>query len=125
MQEENAIPSLSEQTSAFGVGRSPSQEQPTRMTSFTPEGEKSETEAQRTRLYERLKHLHAQTELEGSFCTDPSSIVELTVLKENESKVFRKQYPIAQALVDRIDDVIQRWLKEGKIKQAPRGCRFN
>ena len=125
MQEENSIPSLSEQTSVFGVGSSPSQEQPTRMSSFTPEGEKRETEAQRTRLYKRLEHLHAQTELEGSFCTDPSSIVELTVLKENESKVFRKQYPIAQALVDRIDDVIQRWLKEGKIKQAPRGCRFN
>jgi hypothetical protein len=85
------LPSLSEQIGAFGVGRLPSQELPTRMSSFTPEGRKDEYEGPRTRLYERLKHLHAQTELEGNFCTDPDSVVELTVLKENEHKVFRKQ----------------------------------
>ena len=39
--------------------------------------------------------------------------IELTVLPENESKIFRKQYPIAQALVSRIDELVQRWLKEG------------
>jgi transposase InsO family protein len=123
--DENAIPSLSEQPSAFGVGAMPSQELPTRMSSFTPDEDRVKTEAERKRLYERLQHLHAQSELDGNFCTDPDSIVELTVLKENESKVFRKQYPIAQALVTRIDEVIQRWFKEGKIKHAPRGCRFN
>ena len=110
---------------AFGVGSAPSQELPTRMSSFTPDNEKDETEGPRMLLYKRLQPLHAQAELDGAFCSDPESIVELTVLKENESKVFRKQYPIAQALVDRIDEVIQRWYKEGKIKHAPRGCRFN
>lgn len=95
------------------------------MTAFTPKDEVAETEGPRAHLYKRLEKLHAQPELSGNFCTDPASIVTLTVLPENRNKVFRKQYPVAQALVDRIDEVIMRWYKEGKIKHAPTGCAYN
>ena len=125
MGVEDDLLSLSDQTSAFGAGSSPPQEQPARMTAFTPEEEAAQTEVPRARLYKRLEKLHAQTELSGNFCTDPDSVVTLTVLPENRNKVFRKQYPVAQALVDRIDEVIMRWYKEGKIKHAPTGCAYN
>jgi transposase InsO family protein len=125
VKDDSSILSLSDQTSAFGVGGLPPQELPARMTAFTPDEDKANIEGPRQRLYEKLAKLHSQSELTGNFCTDPDSIVELTVLPENESLIFRKQYPIAQALVDRIDEVVQRWYKEGKIAHAPRGCRFN
>ena len=125
MGVEDDLLSLSDQTSAFGAGSSPHQEQPARMTAFTPKDEAAQTEGPRARLYKRLEKLHAQTELKGNFCTDPDSVVTLTVLPENRNKVFRKQYPVAQALVDRIDEVIMRWYKEGKIKHAPTGCAYN
>ena len=125
MGVEDDLLSLSDQTSAFGAGSSPHQEQPARMTAFTPKDEAAQTEGPRARLYRRLEKLHAQTELKGNFCTDPDSVVTLTVLPENRNKVFRKQYPVAQALVDRIDEVIMRWYKEGKIKHAPTGCAYN
>ena len=119
------MPSLSEQTSVFGAGGSPPQELPARMTAFTPDSEVAATEGPRQRLYARMQKLHSQSELKGNFCTDPLSEVVLTVAPEDREKVFRKQYPIAQSLVTRIDEVIQRWAKEGKIKHAPTGCRYN
>ena len=125
MREESSILSLSDQTSAFGAGGLPPQELPARMTAFTPDEEKASTEGPKKLLYKKLEKLHSQSNLRGNFCTDPDSVVELTVLPVNQSKIFRKQYPIAQALVTRIDEVVQRWLSEGKITHAPRGCRFN
>jgi transposase InsO family protein len=95
------------------------------MTAFTPSEEVQSTEVPRKKLYARLERLHAQSDLRGNFCTDPASEVTLTVLPENRGKVFRKQYPVAQALKPRIDEVIKRWHSEGKIKHAPPGCAFN
>ena len=125
MGVEDDLLSLSDQTSAYGAGGSPPQDQPARMTAFTPKEEKAETDGPRARLYKRLEKLHAQTMLDGNFCTDPDSLVTLTVLPEHRNKVFRKQYPVAEALKERIDEVIQRWYKEGKIKHAPSGCAYN
>ena len=40
-------------------------------------------------------------------------------------RLYRRQYPVAQKLWSRVDEVIQRWLSSGRIAYAPRDCRYN
>ena len=44
---------------------------------------------------------------------------------EHESRLHRRQYPIAQTLHDAATVIIDRWYSEGKIVLAPPGCRYN
>ncbi len=61
----------------------------------------------------------------AGFCNLPESVVVLDVDPAMKHKLFRKQYPIAQALRPRVSEVVLRWLRAGKIKRAPVGCQYN
>src|SRR6202008_4957364 len=39
--------------------------------------------------------------------------------------LYRRQYPIAHNLWQSTTEVVDRWLREGKIMVAPQGCLFN
>jgi hypothetical protein len=39
--------------------------------------------------------------------------------------LYRKQYPVPQAVWSAVDSVIKRWFEVGKICIAPPNCRFN
>jgi hypothetical protein len=125
--KDDVIP-LSVQLNTEGVGGIPVDELPTRLQSFTPVGSNSSDHAeQRQILLDRLAPIHAINEKgDGTgFCNHPDSVVTLSVAPENESKLFRRQYPIAPALHEAMDAVLERWLKAGKIRLAPTHCQFN
>ena len=59
------------------------------------------------------------------FCNLPETVVHLEIDPALRHKLFRKQYPIPASLMDRVDEVIHRWLRAGKITRAPAGCMYN
>ncbi len=116
--------SLSAQINTFGAGNVPKGELPARLQTFTPT-ESTESEREKKKLMDSLAPLLAQNEKLSGFCTHPDAEVELTIKPDDYSKVYRKQYPIAHALRPSIDEILDRWQKSGRIKLAPKGCRFN
>ena len=116
---------LSEKINSFGAGDLPAGELPVRpTTSSTPADNEANKEA-KLELMNRLAALHKKNEQLTGFCTHPGAVVFLTVLKENEGKLYRAQYKIAGALKGVIDKIVERWKATGKIKKAPRDCPFN
>lgn len=77
-------------------------------------------EGHKKRLLDRLSAIHKKNESWDSFCSHPDSVVTLTVRPEDEDKIYRPQYKIASALEPAVHEIIDRWLKTGKIKLAPR-----
>ena len=99
---------------------------PSKLVTFTAADKAATYKLNRDKLLARLLAVHLKNEKgTGVFCSDPNSIVTLTILPENESKVYRKQYPIVHALRQAVTDIVNRWYKEGKIEHAPKNCKFN
>ena len=75
-----------------------------------------------------LRILAEQLKINASltgFCTGEGSVVTLTVRPEDEKYLYTRQYNIAQSLEKDVEEIVARWLKEGRIQLAPHGCRFN
>ena len=125
-RDDITIP-LSEQPTGFGG--IPIDEIPNRMQSYTivTIEAKSAHELRKSELMHQLAGIHAINEKGNGtgFCTDPDSVVTLSVQPGNEDKLFRKQYSIPQALLAAMDAVLERWLAAGKIKLAPKNTRYN
>ena len=51
------------------------------------------------------------------FCKHPDANVTLTVKQEDEHKLFKKQYPMAESLKPAVREILLRWLSTGKIKK--------
>ena len=70
-------------------------------------------------------HLKINAAITG-FCTDPASIIDLTVRAGDERHVHRPQYPLARSLWPVIDEILKKWLEKGTItNKVPKNCPFN
>jgi transposase InsO family protein len=116
---------LQEQIHSEGAGDPPQQDQPTRMLLETAPSLEQEYAAKRAQLLEELQPvLEINVQITG-FCSLPESVVQLHVDPAKKSKLFRKQYPIAAALIPLVREVLQRWLAEGRIESAEQNCEYN
>jgi len=116
---------LSDQISDIGIGNIPAQELPSRLSSSTSEPLQVQYAKKRAILMQKLKPLlEANAKITG-FTTAENADIDLNVAPENEEKLFRRQYAIANAWEKSIDEIIDRWYNSGKIVEAPRGCKFN
>jgi hypothetical protein len=113
--------------SLSGDGMVPDHELPVRVQVSTPSEVESGYAAHRQRVLsdpEIVQALEYNAGITG-FCNLPESMVRLEVDPTKESKLFRKQYPVAETLKPRVTEVIQRWHESGKICLAPPGCQYN
>ena len=110
-----------------GEGYIPPNEMPARI-QFSTAAEKEEYySSNRARLEadpEIIKAREINSQIEG-FCNLPEAVVHLDVDPEKEHTLYRKQYKVPHTLHQPVTDCVNRWLAEGKIKQAPPGCEYN
>ena len=108
------------------MGTLPADQQPMKVVTQTPAHLEAEYAPKRAHIIDVLDPLLNVNSKFTGFCSDPLSIVELSVLPCNQRRVFRAQYSLARSLYVAIDDVIQRWLQQGKItRDVPRGTIYN
>lgn len=118
---------LNQQINEFGAGVIPPEELPVKPELFTSEELEAEYSAQRERILrdpEIIAALDINAGITG-FCNIPESVVRLEINPDLKHKLYRRQYKIAAALMPLANEVIERWLQEGKIELAPAGCEFN
>jgi hypothetical protein len=117
--------SLTDQLSDIGVGVTPADEVPDKPEPTTPGDVSIHHLQQKEQLLKNIDGYLQRNFQCAMFCSHPDSIVHLSVAKENENKIFRRQYKMAEALKDATREIIIRWFKETKIIKAPTGCKFN
>jgi RNase H-like domain found in reverse transcriptase/Integrase core domain/Chromo (CHRromatin Organisation MOdifier) domain/Integrase zinc binding domain/Reverse transcriptase (RNA-dependent DNA polymerase)/Retrotransposon gag protein len=98
---------------------------PQRIAVYTPQDLEFEYSIKRTSLLADLQQSLTINQSITGFCNLPESVVSLDVNPELKSKLYRKQYPIAQQLYEPTNAVIQRWFEAGKITYAPPNCEYN
>jgi hypothetical protein len=104
----------------------PDEQQPMRIVTHTPEHLQPDYGPLRQRILQAIAELLRINSQITGFCTDPRSVVELSVDPSNQHRVFRSQYALARALFASIDECIQRWLSTGRITtKVPRNCIYN
>ena len=103
----------------------PADEQPNRIQVSTPAELDKEYSIKREVLLKELSPLLQENNAITGFCNLAESVVKLEINPELKHKLFRRQYPIAQALHEPTTAVIDRWFDTGKICYAPPGCEFN
>jgi len=108
-----------------GVGSVPDSELPSRVVLSTPSDLLSEYSINRSLILNRLHAVLTINENLTGFCNLPESVMSLTPDPSQLHRLYRRQYPVAQKLWSRVDEVIQRWLSSGRIDYAPRDCRYN
>ena len=117
--------SLTNQVSDIGVGVTPPDEIPDKPVSSTPDDVEPQHRAHREKLLNAIAENLEKNFKSPMFCSHPDSIVRLSVKPENRSKIFRRQYKLAESLRDPTREILKRWLEEGKIVYAPIGCKYN
>jgi transposase InsO family protein len=114
------ILALSDKIGNFGAGELPIGELPVRPSTSSSPADQLANKKHKDALLRKLQAVHEKNEKLTGFCSHPDSIVTLTVLPENESKLYRPQYKIADALKPAVQEIVDRWRATGKIEQAPR-----
>lgn len=111
----------------IGIGTLPVEENRERFGVSTPESMEGDYAAQRDALMRdpRIEEALAINENISGFCNLPSSEVRLHVDPALEHTLYRRQYPIPQAAYEAVDEIVNRWLEEGRIVPAPADCRYN
>ena len=117
--------SLTDQVSDIGVGIIPPQEIPVKPVSSTPADIEPQHTAHREKLLKSILPNLEKNFASPMFCSHPDSIVHLSVKPEHHSKVYRRQYKMAESLIAPTRVILKRWFEEGKIVKAPIGCKFN
>jgi hypothetical protein len=51
--------------------------------------------------------------------------VNLTIHPDNIPKLFTRQYRIAERYIKDTDDIVKKWITDGRVVVAPNGCRIN
>ena len=123
--EYEATYSLSDHINDTGAGYSPDEEQPSRVTTQTPEHLEPVHLPYRQHILKKMAPILKLNEAFTNFCTDSASIVHLSVAPPNRHKIYRASYKLAASLHSAISDVIARWFAAGRIKHAPKGCPYN
>jgi hypothetical protein len=108
-----------------GAGDVPEEENPVRISLSTPLELESSHSNKRAKILRELKSLLEINANLAGFCSLPESVVVLKVEVSSADKLYRKQYPIAQALWPLANECIERWYGSGKICLAPPNCPFN
>ena len=62
------------------------------------------------------------SKIEG-YCTLPAAEVVLVV--DPTKNLYQKQYKLAMSVQPLVTSIVERWLSEGKIEQAPNNCPYN
>ena len=119
------MPSLMEQVSDMGIGEAPPYEVPQKPTASTPTNKEAEYKPMREKVLASLSALLKENEAITGFCNDDGSVVTLSVRAEDEQHVYSRQYPIAQALEATVDELLKKWLQQGRIVLATHSCKFN
>ena len=122
---DEGVIGLSQQVNEFGVGGVPANEIPQRPTASTPAEMESQYKPQRDKMLSTLSSLLKTNEAITGFCSDDASVVTLTVKPEDEQHVYSRQYPIAHALEPVVDELLAKWLQQGRIVHVTDSCRFN
>ena len=120
-------PSLGE-IKAYDYAPAREDDEPDTLFSFTPsELETKQHEFQKKLMMEKLAPLIAinTSTSRGLFCTDPASVVTVTVLPENEKNIYRAQYALPHAVRPIVDKKVLSWYEEDKTELAPANCPFN
>ena len=112
-------------TNDTGVGSVPDSELPSRVVLSTPPDLSTEYAINRSSILNRLSSILTINENLTGFCNLPESVMSLNPDPAQLHRLYRRQYPVAQKLWSRVDEVIQRWLSSGRITYAPRDCRYN
>jgi hypothetical protein len=110
-----------------GEGQIPLVERPFKTGVFTPTELEAAYAPKRDKLMndpDIVSALAENAQVTG-FCNLPETVVHLEIDPALQNKLFRKQYPIAASVMPRVDDVIQRWIRNGKVTRAPPGCMYN
>jgi hypothetical protein len=116
--------SLTDQVSDIGVGVTSPEEMPVKPVSSTPD-EKAYHREKKEKLLRAIAPSLEKNFASPMFCTHPDSVVKLSVKPENQHRIFRRQYKMAESLREPTREILKRWLQEGKIVKAPFGCKYN
>ena len=116
-------------SSMEGLGVIPHDELPERVSVFTTPAKETEYRYHRELL---MSDPAIQSAIETNdaigetgFCNLPESTVHLKIDESKAKQLYRRQYPVAETLKQQVTEIIDRWLKTGKIKYAPPNCIFN
>ena len=124
----NGLNKLNDDIQDTGAGtKLPPDEVPIRMSLFTSSELEPEYSVQREIILrdpEIQQALRINESIIG-FCNLPESVIDIQIDPEKESKLYRRQYPIPQAVMSLTQSCIDRWLEEGKIGLAPPNCPYN
>ncbi len=96
-----------------------------RPSAFTPEEDKGALQTERDQLVAALQPLLQHNQAITGFCTDEASVVSFTVPPDKISKLYRKQYKTPESVMPAVDEILQRWLAEGRIAIAPSNLNVN
>ena len=123
----DGINELAQHVHDAGAGEMPAIEQPERPHVYTDESLEATYAKKRAVIMadKRIQEAIAKNGKVKGFCTIPGAVLVLEVDEEKKASLWRKPYPIRQALVEPCDLVIQRWLAAGKIGLAPANCPYN
>ena len=114
---------------AEGAGTRPSEEEPIRVSTFTPAVQEKEYSQERNCILRSPLIINSlkTNEAISSFCTLPESTLTLKLdpTRGTPAQLYTRQYPLSQRLITAADEVIQRWITAGKIIRAPPGCPYN
>ena len=108
-----------------GVGALPEYERPHRTTLSTAAEVEDEYRRRREEIMKCIQPLLDENASITGFCTLPESVVKLHVDPTKKDKLFRRPYPIPQAVLTLVREVIQRWYDTGRITDAPPNCPYN
>jgi len=117
--------SLSDHIADIGPGSFSSQETPEKLVASTPADLEESYKPQREQVLRILSEALKVNAAITGFCTGEDSVVTLSVRPEDEKFLYTRQYNIPQAMNNDVEAIVARWLKEGRIKLAPVGCKFN
>ena len=96
---------------------------------YTAADLEAEFERQRQHIYNdpRFKAAVAANEAlrPDQTCNLPGSVFTIEIEDALKGTLFRKQYPIAQKLMELVDQVIKRWLSNIKLERTAPGCDVN
>jgi len=92
---------------------------------YTPVELEDAYAAPRAQLMSRIQPLLEVNERITGFCNLDSAVFNFDVREEMKPKLFIRQYRIPQVIEEAANEVIERWLAEGKITKAPVGCPYN
>ena len=103
-----------------GVGTIPTEELPTRVHTSTSAELEREYSIRRAHIKSNIQELLDKNAAITGFCKDPEAVLDFTVNKEFHERLFTRQYPIADAWVKAVNEILARWRATGKIVATPR-----